>query len=85
MTEKLTNATLAEKVADAWEQVPYGSEWRHRNGTLYTVTNVVMIEATCGVGVAYQATHYGYLNPVIWVRPLSEFLDGRFARVEDEA
>lgn len=53
-----------------------GSAWRHRNGTVYRVCSAAIIEATLEPAVVYRPDNG---NPfVTWVRPLSEFLDGRF-------
>lgn len=57
-----------------------GSRWVHRNGGRYVVVSKCIIEATLTPAVAYEAD--GEPASWTWVRPLSEFLDGRFTRVE---
>ena len=52
-----------------------GSRWTHRkSGGRYTVVAGVVIEATVTPAVAYRSDE----TRVTWVRPLVEFLDGRF-------
>ncbi len=64
-----------------------GSLWRHRKGGLYLVVHGCLIEATLTPAVAYQHVTYACDFPfhlesvsVPWIRPLDEFLDGRFVR-----
>jgi hypothetical protein len=69
-----------------------GSIWRHRSGSLYRVQGWVVIEATVTPAVAYCRVHESndqpqpatWVDGLPWVRPLDEFLDGRFTR-EDES
>lgn len=60
--------------------IPNGSEWKHLNtGRVYVAYHTLLIEATLEVGITYSAhgSHH-----VLWMRPVSEFLDGRFERVK---
>lgn len=60
--------------------VPKGSVWQHKKTeTLYMVRDLVLIESTLTVSISYSKV--SELQPVIWVRPLEEFLDGRFEQV----
>ena len=61
------------------------SKWKHASsGGVYTVLSCAMIEATLQPGVVYEGGH-GYAHDgriwSTWVRPVSEFMDGRFVRV----
>ena len=61
------------------EEVPVGSLWRHVNSdTLYTVKDIVVVESDLTLAVSYQKL--GDLSRLRWLRPLDEFLDGRFKR-----
>lgn len=64
-----------------WLPIP-GSEWkpthRHRKGGLYRVVGPATIEADMTPAVVYEGRNGG-----MWVRPASEFYDGRFTPVED--
>lgn len=59
--------------------VPCLSDWKHlKSGTRYTVVAHSLIEATLEPCVIYIEA--GNVDGVSWVRPTSEFIDGRFAR-----
>ncbi len=59
----------------------YGSRWRHvKTGNVYTVHCLASIEATNTPAVVYQREDN---TPGRWVRPTTEFLDGRFERMKD--
>ncbi len=61
------------------EQPAPGSRWRHvKRGTTYAVVDTGIIEATMTTCVIYKADADG----TTWVRPLSEFVDGRFVEIE---
>jgi hypothetical protein len=51
-----------------------GGWWRHRKGGVYQVVCVAYIEATMTPAVVYRSAGGG----LCWVRPVAEFLDGRF-------
>ncbi len=56
-----------------------GTRWGHlKRGTTYIVRGMCIIEATKDMGVIYQSEADG----TTWVRPLSEFMDGRFIEIE---
>lgn len=58
---------------------PAGSRWRHRKtGVVYAVSTGCVTGATLTPAVLYYPAAAGGLG---WVRPLDEFLDGRFERV----
>ena len=64
-----------------------GRLYRHRNGNDYVVVTVGRIEATLEPVVVYRRNRM-FPDPPLgegesWVRPLSEFEDGRFAYVGD--
>lgn len=61
------------------KEVPVGSLWRHlKTDTLYTVKDIVLVESDLTFAVSYQKL--GDLSRLRWLRPLDEFLDGRFKR-----
>jgi hypothetical protein len=79
MTDKLTNAQLAAKVADASADVPFGSTWRHvKSGGNYVVKGVALTSNDLTPVVVYQGTTFGSSG---FTRPAHEFADGRFVRL----
>ena len=50
--------------------------WQHKKGGRYRVLTVAINEADLKPVVVYQSTDPN--NTPIWVRPVEEFLDGRF-------
>lgn len=66
------------------------SRWVHqKTGHLYEVDNLCMIEATMTWAVHYHRVGGGLPEPgdlraIGWVRPVAEFMDGRFVRVRTE-
>lgn len=58
-------------------QVLVGDTFRHRKtGGYYDVIAVAEMEATLAKVVVYKAHGTGR----VWVRPVAEFMDGRFAK-----
>lgn len=55
----------------------HGSIWQHRKGGVYMVLVECTIEATDTPAVAYKSLTSNGRDDV-WIRPLSEFMDGRF-------
>lgn len=74
--------TLAEVQSDLAlrrKEVPVGSLWRHlKTNTLYIVKDIVVVESDLTLAVSYK--RLGDANRLHWLRPLDEFLDGRFKR-----
>jgi hypothetical protein len=68
-------------VRENQKRAPYLSDWQHvKSGGIYAVKQHVIIEATLEPAVVYYKRH---ADPAeTWVRPASEFFDGRFVRVE---
>lgn len=63
-----------------WPKIP--SFWKHvKTGKTYVVCDHVYIEETARPAVAYFEP--GIKDQVKWVRPLDEFLDGRFKKEFD--
>ena len=61
------------------KEVPIGSLWRHiKSDTLYTVKDLVVMESDLTFAVSYK--FLGDTSRLHWLRPLDEFLDGRFKR-----
>jgi hypothetical protein len=64
------------------ESVIVGETYRHRkSGRYYEVVAVGTIEATMTPCVIYKG-HYAERH--VWVRPLDEFMDGRFEWYNDQ-
>lgn len=71
---------LMLEINEAKEKVPIGSIWRHlKTETLYTIKDLVVRENDLTVCVSYQKLMIG--SRVHWIRPLDEFLDGRFVKL----
>ena len=61
------------------KEVPVGSLWRHlKTDNLYTVKDIVVVESDLTLAVSYK--RLGETSRIHWLRPLGEFLDGRFKR-----
>ncbi len=58
-----------------------GTIWRHRKGWIYVVLCVARVEATLEHVVVY---HKRDRLDDVWTRPVAEFMDGRFAKIEQE-
>lgn len=57
--------------------------WRHKaTGNEYMICRFALIEATQQLAVVYCRTDIAH--PDMWVRPASEFFDGRFELVLSE-
>lgn len=70
---------LLYDLANKREEVPVGSLWRHlKSDTLYTIKDIVVVESDLTLAVSYK--RLGDTNCLHWLRPLDEFLDGRFKR-----
>lgn len=71
---------LMLEINEAKEKVPIGSIWRHlKTDTLYTIKDLVVRENDLKICVSYQKLMIG--SQVHWIRPLDEFLDGRFVKL----
>jgi hypothetical protein len=58
-----------------------GTYWRHKKtGNLYVVICVAVVEKKHETVVVYRQVHT--IIERNWTRPLVEFLDGRFEKVE---
>ncbi len=70
-----TAPELKSLLAEAAELVPRGSLWSHYKNPLhlYSIADLVIIEASEEVGVVYEA-EYESLKGVRFLRPLSDFL-----------
>jgi hypothetical protein len=64
-------------VVDAGPFPAINSRWKHRKGGIYSVVSNARIEATLEAAVVYRDEVTG----MTWVRPLAEFVDGRFERL----
>lgn len=71
--------SLLQDLERSYEEIPIGSLWRHlKTDTLYTVKDIAVIESDLTFAVSY--TRLGDTSRLHWIRPLDEFLDGRFKR-----
>lgn len=56
-------------------ELQQGARWRHvKRGSTYRIVALGLLESTRRYCVVYQEEDGGQ----IWIRPLAEFLDGRF-------
>lgn len=70
---------LISELSGKRKEVPIGSLWRHiKTDTLYTVKDIVVVESDLTLAVSYK--RLGDTSHLHWLRPLDEFLDGRFKR-----
>lgn len=61
------------------QEVPVGSLWKHKKtSTIYTVKDIAILESDLSLVLSYKELG---ASKVHWIRPLSEFLDGRFEKV----
>lgn len=68
------------KLNQLQEVIPKGSIWRHKKTeNLYMVKDLVVMESDLQLAVAYSGVTEN--SRLTWVRPLAEFMDGRFERV----
>lgn len=70
---------LISELSGKRKEVPIGSLWRHvKSDKLYTVKDIVVVESDLTLAVSYK--RLGDNSRLHWLRPLDEFLDGRFKR-----
>lgn len=82
MSDRLSNKQLMDLVRPVWEKVGMLSHWRHKNtGGCYEVQGVGLASSGLEPTVIYINTDGG--GPA-FIRPASEFLDGRFERIKKE-
>jgi len=55
--------------------------WQHKKGGVYRIVCIAFRETTMNLEVVYRDVHH----PVTYIRPLEEFMDGRFKRFERDA
>lgn len=60
------------------KELMIGSVWRHHKGGTYRVLSLGYIEATLTPAVVYVSSQ----EHIVWIRPVSEFMDGRFERID---
>lgn len=84
---------MAERTwEEAWKakdailtQLPPGSWWKHKKrGTDYEVFNIAMFQDAAGSGehdMALVVIYWSFARKSWCVRPVTEFLDGRFERI----
>lgn len=68
---------LKEELDRLRNKYPIRYPWRHvKTGTVYVIRDLVYIEDGAVPAVCYS--QLGVEDPIVWVRPASEFFDGRF-------
>lgn len=71
--------SLLQDLEKSYEEIPIGSLWRHlKTDNLYTVKDIVVVKSDLTLAVSYK--RLGDNFRLHWLRPLDEFLDGRFKR-----
>lgn len=80
ITEHLTDKQLNNQT-DELSQKYVGKDYKHKNGEVYTIIDVTIININ---GTAYWGFDYvkQSYRRAKFTRPLYEFLDGRFTLVE---
>lgn len=59
-----------------------GSRWLHvKTGHIYEVSGQCLLESTCQTGILYRMADVG--TGILWCRPVVEFLDGRFKKLQE--
>jgi len=82
MNKRLTDGQLVARCADAWEMVPTTSWWTHKKtGNVYEAQGVALTSDTLMPVVIYCNVKG---NGPSFSRLASEFLDGRFERVDQK-
>lgn len=71
MDQKLSQQTLAQRLADAATKVAVGAEYVHYKQNRYTVLSLALLEATLEPCVVYQAL---YGERLVFIRPLTDWL-----------
>lgn len=73
---------IEELVADlAKREVLTDTIWQHKKGGVYRIVCIAFREKTMELEVVYRDVD----QPVTYIRPLEEFMDGRFKRFERDA
>lgn len=77
--QRLSTPELRKRLFEAGSEVVAGDIYVHaKTGGTYHVRLVALRESDAEPMVVYGNAHL----TLVWVRPLSEFTDGRFARVD---
>lgn len=72
---------MSDQSNDPLKKAPVGSKWRHikhANAGPYEIVAHGLIEADLTQVIIYRQEH----AELVWVRPASEFMDGRFIRLK---
>jgi hypothetical protein len=76
----LTEIELQTELSRVKTYVPIGSNWRHRRGEEYFIVGHCVL-----AGYRIPAILCRGADSILWCRPASQFLDGRFVRVDQLA
>lgn len=75
---KIVGEELINKFKSESANIVVGDLYKHlKSGNLYVIVGCGFIESTCEMAVIYQRYDSSDV-PVTWIRPSSEFFDGRF-------
>lgn len=59
--------------------------WKHvKTGHFYEIVSLGVIEKDGTPAVIYRRVFSDPTGPILWIRPLDEFMDGRFKRIEKD-
>jgi hypothetical protein len=57
--------------------------WRHKKrGTVYTEVGTAVLQSAAPIGDSERLMIYRGEDGQLWARPFSEFMDGRFERID---
>ena len=73
----MTDTAVLHTLSDVRVQVPLGSSWRHRRGEEYLVVGHCVLAGYRVPAVLCRGT-----DAIVWCRPATQFLDGRFSRID---
>ena len=76
----MSDLAFAEEIAAVEAEVPLSSTWRHvKSGGVYMVVDYCLFERDAKPMVLYSRIEG---EAPIWARAATEFLDGRFVRLD---
>lgn len=62
------------------EDLKPGQHVKHRKGGEYVIVGTGWVEADMSLVVVYRKVD----DSALWVRPMAEFIDGRFTKIDGE-
>lgn len=73
----MTDTAVQNTLSEVRVQIPMGSTWRHRRGEEYLVVGHCVL-----AGYRVPAILCRGMDSIVWCRPATQFLDGRFSRID---